>query len=186
MDVENLTKSQLRDILRTCRGFPAQELKSKPKSGKKLAGHAPMAHATIAHLHGTKPEPYKKGQTVDEAQHSIKYKSKFYMLADMVNALWLLLQKSAGKSALRSLSAGSHKKVTAKLGALFDIEAYVEKIGKVKFTKGDQSKAGRSHTKCIAVLEGRDRNGILYLHVQTFYSVLDNGLINKLLDAKTA
>ncbi|HEV2972412.1 MAG TPA: hypothetical protein VGY55_20740 [Pirellulales bacterium] len=182
MDLDNLTKSQLREILRTCRGFPAQKLKSKRKS----AGHAPMAHATTAHLHGTRPEPYKKGQTFDDFKKAVTYKSKFYMLEDMVNALWLMLQKSAGKSALRSLSAGSRKKVTAKVGALFDVEVYVEKIGRVKFTKGDQSKAGRSHTKCLAILEGRDRNGVLYLHVQTFYPILDDGFINELLNLKTA
>ena len=171
MDLENLTKTDLRDILRTSRGFPAQQLKSKRKSGQKLEGHAPMAHATIAHLHGTKPEPYKKGQTFDEVQDEIKYKSKFYMFADMVNALWLLLQTSDGKSALRSLSAGSRKKVTKNIPALFDVEVYTKESGKVKITKADQSKAGRSYTKCFAILEGRDRHGKLHLHVQTFYPI---------------
>ncbi len=182
MDLENLSKADLREILRTSRGFPAQQLTSKRKPGS----HPPMAHATSAHLHGTKPEPYKKDQTVDEVIDEVKYKSKFYMLEDMASALWHLLQTAQGKSALRSLAPGARKRVDAEIRTLFDVEVYVEGRGRIKFTKGDQSKAGRSFTRCKAILDGRDRNGTLHLHVQTFYPILDDGLINEMLDNKDA
>lgn len=174
MSLQNLDRAQLKLILQTSQGLPGQSPAAKARvssSGKLLPGRT--GHALSQHVQGAASAPYK---------------TKFRSVDAMAEALERLLRTPAGQLALANLRPGQRQAVAQDLRPALEVEALVELRPplRVTFTPFDMAKAGLHHTHVVAVLEGRDRNGELHLHVQTCYPKLDPAQIEKLLDAKTS
>ncbi len=174
MGLQNLDRAKLKLILQTSQGMPGQSPVAKARvasNGKLLSGRA--GHALSQHVQGAASAPYK---------------TKFRSLDAMAEALERLLQTPAGLQALANLRPGQRQTVAQDIRPVLEVEALVDLVPSIRvtFTPFDMTKAGMLHTHVVAVLEGRDRNGELYLHVQTCYPKLDPAQIEKLLDAKTA
>ena len=174
MSLSGLDKAKLKLILKTSQGFPSQYESSKADvrftvSGKQVSPSR-SGHAISSHVRGAS---------------ATGFKTKFCSLDDMAAALELVLQSPAGQSALARLRVGSREKVSTDVNRAFAIEAVVDGIGPVMFSRQDLAMAQVHRTSCIAILECRSRAGEMYLHVQTFYPKLDGTQMERLLNAKT-
>jgi len=174
MSLQNLDRAKLKLILQTSQGLPGQSPVAKAKiasNGKLLSGRT--GHAIGQHVQGAASAPYK---------------TKFRSVDAMADALDRLLKTPAGQQALANLRPGQRQTVAQDIRPAMEVEALVDLVPpiRVTFTPFDMTKAGLLHTHVVAVLEGRDRNGDLHLHVQTCYPKLDAAQIERLLDAKTS
>jgi hypothetical protein len=181
MGLQNLDRAKLKLILQTSQGMPGQSPVAKARiasDGKLRPGRT--GHALGNHVQGATSAPY----IADQA----RYKTKFRSLDAMAEALERLLATPAGQQALASLRPAQRQTVAQDLRPVFEVEALVELVPaiRVTFTPSDMARARMLHTHVVAVLEGRDRNGELHLHVQTCYPKLDPTQIERLLDAKTS
>ncbi len=175
MSLQDLDRAKLKLILQTSQGFPGQSPFAKAKISSKGKGLVPgkTGHAIGQHVQGAA---------------SAQYKTKFRSLDAMAHALELLLKTPAGQLALKNLRPGHREPLAQDIRPAFEVEALVELTPpiRVTFSHFDLAKAGMLSTHCVAVLEGRERNGELYLHVQTCYPKLEPVQIERLLDAKTS
>jgi len=174
MSLQNLDRAKLKLVLQTSQGFPGQSPVAKAKiasNGTLQSGRT--GHAVGKHVQGAASAPYK---------------TKFRSLDAMADALDRLLQTPAGQQALANLRPGQRQTVAQDIRPALEVEARVELVPQIRvaFTPFDMARAGMLHTHVVAVLEGRDRDGELYLHVQTCYPKLDPAQIERLLDAKTS
>lgn len=113
----------------------------------------------------------------------------------MADALDCVLRTIPGSSALLDLQRGSiRQNIHVCIPRLFGIEGAIgpdqEQKSKIppqyfKFSKAELGKAGLSHSRCFAALEGRTRGAEMYLHVQTFYPYFDNIELARLLETKS-
>lgn len=165
-------RTQLKLLLQTSQGFPAQSPSSKAKVTAGQLRPAREGHPLSQHLSGA-------GVT--------SYKTKFCSLDAMADALALVLQSADGAQALQTLAPAVRKTVKVEVPGAFEIEAELQWTPplKVKFNRTDLALAGRTTTRCVAVLEGRLRDGRTHLHVQTFYPELAPAEIEALIDKKT-
>src|SRR4051795_12192666 len=113
MDVQNLTRDKVREILRTSEGINTQSLqfKARIKDGHLLP--ATVAHPISSHLHSASP-------LVDTSR-----KTLFISMDDMVEALWLVLHSAEGVSKLRNLKTGERDTINAVVGRPFPFECEV-------------------------------------------------------------
>jgi hypothetical protein len=99
----------------------------------------------------------------------------FISMNDMVEALWLCLRSPMGVSKLKNLKTGERDTIKSSVGRLFPFGCEVPDaqgrptIHKVKFSIGEQVRAGWSATTCIAVVEIRERSQVQHLQIHTFY-----------------
>ena len=175
MEIAELNPALLKQILRTSQGFPAQWIEAKAQvkpgqSGTKTVRATPAGHPISSHIRGA---------------DAIMKKTKFCSLDDQVAALWLLLNTPEGIQALKQLNPGVRDKpLKRKIDRLFPVQwAAPGRPGRI-FTTAEQTDIGIVHTTCVAVLEGRERGGRLYLHIQTCYPKLEKTQIDMMSSRK--
>jgi hypothetical protein len=175
MSLQDLDKSKLKLILKTSQGFATQFESSKAMvkitDGVKHISPSRAGHAISSHVRGAA---------------ATGVKTKFCSIDDMASALEMLLKTLSGHQALNRLAAGRRERVETDINRVFRIEAVVDGIGTVTFNDRDLAAAHIHRTRCLAILEGRSRSRELYLHVQTFYPVVNPTQIQQLFDAKTS
>ncbi|MET0385754.1 MAG: hypothetical protein ABW321_07330 [Polyangiales bacterium] len=177
MTIQSLDKAQLKLILKTSQDFPAQWPNAQarvvnPGLPTRRLSPSRAGHAIGSHLRGA-------GAT--------KPKTKFCSLDDMADALALVLQTSPGVQALQTLAAGERQTVEVQVAKQFEIYAEWGPPYPLRrvFSRVELTMAHVHATRCVAVLEGRLRNGTLHLHVQTFYPALSPIEVARLFDNAT-
>ena len=175
VEITELHRPLLKQILQTGQGFPVQrtgataQVKTDPASGKKSVSSKPVGHPISSHVRGA---------------DAIEGKTKFCSLDDQVEALWQLLNTSQGIQALRALGSGVRQTIDDQINGLFPVEAPVPgQRGARTFTTSQQTSIGINRTRCVAVLEGRQRGSRLYLHVHTCYPKLTPAQVSLLASA---
>jgi hypothetical protein len=168
VDITELSKPLIRQILRTSEGFPTRRAGAlahvrTDAGGARSVSPKPVGHALASHVRGA---------------DAIANKTKYCSLDDQAEALWLLLSSPAGIHALSVLATGVRQTVEGDVGRLFPIEATVPGVGAVTFTTADQQAVGITGTRCVAVLEGRARADRVYLHIHTCYPKLQAAQIS--------
>jgi hypothetical protein len=170
MEISELNKALLKQILKTSQGFggqtPASQARTvpNPATGGKTLSPTRVGHPISSHVRGA---------------DAIGDKTKFCSLDDQVEALWLLLNTTSGIQALRSLRAGVRQNLSEDLPRLFPIEAPLPH-GAQTFTTAELTRAGILRTRCVAIIEGRSRGTQTYLHVHTCFPKLTAAQITAL------
>lgn len=174
MSLQHFDKETLKLVLRTSECFTSQRSR-RP------------SHSLRNHLRGTQP---REDQIGDRVRWTC-----FCSFDDMADALDCVLRTIPGSSALLDLQRGSiRQNIHVCIPRLFGIEGAIgpdqEQKSKIppqyfKFSKAELGKAGLSHSRCFAALEGRTRGSEKYLHVQTFYPYFDNIELARLLETKS-
>lgn len=163
LDLQSLSRDDVRDILRTSEGIRSQKWIAQIKDGR--VSPPPTGHPITSHLHSAE-------------RHDVEpetNKTKFLSMDDMVEALWQLLRTPVASEKIGTLVVGSRVKVTAEIGMLFGFECEVSDpqgrgtTHRVRFTREEQRQAGRSNTTCVAIVERRQRGHRSYLQIHTFY-----------------
>ena len=168
MKLDNLGPEECKLFLNVSEGFPSQTSKARIKKGSLSPSKA--GHSLAEHLRGVA---------------SATLKTKFCSKNDMALALSLLLNSAEGKAALDRLEPGKRVPLESRIGQPFGVDAYIAELGKrVTFSRSDMVKARVNGVTCVAILEGRVRNGEDLLHVQTFYPTLSEDEITRLLNIK--
>jgi hypothetical protein len=161
-------KNELKLLLQTSQGFPAQSPDSKAhvRSPRRLLSGA--------------AEPLPVALT--------SFKTRFSSLDAAADALSMVFRSAEGVRALQTLTPGARDTLTVDVTPALEIEADVawSPAQRVKFTRTDMALAGMTTTRCVAVLEGRPRAGRTHVHVHTFYPKLEPTELEALLDKKTA
>jgi len=169
MDVQGLTRDKVREILRASEGIPSQVSDARKGDDGRLEA-AKSGHAIGGHLHSAS---------------LAEDKTKFISFNDMVEALWLVLHSQEGVAKLRVLNTGHRATISVTLGRLFPFECELAgaqgRTHKVRFSTGEQVRAGWSQTACVAVVEARERANVQHLQVHTFYPKYARADLNRLL-----
>ena len=131
MDLLSLSKDELKLILKTSQGLPAQRTETKARvkieDADRKVSPKPTGHPLSSHVRGSE---------------SGKLKTKYCSLDDMALALELVLKTTRGQEALRRLQPGRRQTVSATLQQVFSIEAVIQDEGPTKFSKTDVLKSG--------------------------------------------
>jgi len=172
MEIRNLTRDDVRQILRASEGIPSQISSARIVGGRVLP--AAVGHPIAGHLH-----------SAGFAEH----KTKFVSMDDMVEALWLLLQTPTAAANIANLKVGNRTTVRSEIAAVFGFECEVPDpqgrgtVHQVRFTPQEQRGVGRWRTTCVAVIEGRERAGRSHLQIHTFYPAIGTAELSSLLQA---
>jgi len=171
MPLNNLTAAQLKLILQTSEGFPAQHESSKAMIKAGNLSPSRVGHSLGSHLRGA---------------GAVSLKTKFANLDEMARALEAVLRTPIGQATLRRLRPGLREPaLTVDIPPQFTISAVADSGGgATTFGPREFGAAGIHRLPCTLILEGRERAGSLHLHVQTFFPKLDAGQLEKLLAAK--
>jgi hypothetical protein len=172
MEIRNLTRDDVRQILRASEGIPSQISQAKIVNGR--VSPATVGHPITSHLH-----------SAGFAQN----KTKFLSMEDMVEALWQLLQTATSAAVIANLKVGRRDTVKSEISTLFGFECEVPDpqgrgtVHHVRFTPEEQRRAGRWRTTCVAVVEGRERAGRSHLQIHSFYPAVSSAEVSSLLQA---
>ena len=170
MEIGNLTRDDIRQILRASEGIPSQISSARIVRGRVLP--ATVGHPIASHLHSA---------------GFADNKTKFVSMDDMVEALWLLLRTPGAAANIASLRVGSRTTVRSEIAAVFSFECEIPDpqgrgtVHQVRFTPQEQRGAGRWRTTCVAVVEGRERAGRSHLQIHTFYPAISTAELSSLL-----
>ena len=173
MDLQNPTRNDVRQILRASEGIPSWVSEARKIGGQLVP--AKMGHPITNHLHSVR---------------ATKNKTKFVSMDDMVEAVWQVLNSPPGQAALRTLQPNMRPpEIVWELDRLLPVECEVPDpqgrptTHQVTFTSDDQLRAGHRRTKCLVVIEGRERAGVTHLQVVTAYPAIDKLQIQHLLQS---
>lgn len=108
MDVHNLTRDAVREILRASQGIPTQLPDSKAYVKDGRVQSSKMGHAISDHLHSAS---LAAGKT------------KFISLDDMVEALWQVLHSPPGVSTVKNLKTGQRDTIRSAFKCLPGLRA---------------------------------------------------------------
>jgi hypothetical protein len=156
MEIRNLTREDVRQILRASEGIPSQISAARIVGGRVLP--ATVGHPIASHLHSA---------------GFAENKTKFLSMDDMVEALWLLLQSPVAAN-IANLRVGERTTVRSDVTEVFGFECEVPDpqgratVHHVRFTPQEQRSAGRWRTTCVAVVECRERAGRSHLQIHSF------------------
>ena len=134
MEIRNLTRDDVRQILRVSEGVPSQISSARIVDGRVLP--ATVGHPIASHLHSA---------------GFAENKTKFLSLDDMVEALWLLLQSPAAAN-ITKLRVGDRTTIRSDITAVFGFECEVPdpqgrpSVHHIRFTPQEQRNAGRWRT----------------------------------------
>jgi hypothetical protein len=133
----------------------------------------------LARIDNGKISPARLGHPLKHHLHSLastENKTKFLSMDDMVDALLLLLKTPAAAAKIKALRVGARDSIRGAVPQLFGFEcdAIPDPQGRsathrVKFSRDEVLKSGRSVMTCVAVIEGRERAGTPHLQVHSFY-----------------
>jgi hypothetical protein len=144
--------SLIRAVLQTSEGFPSQVSKARIKDGELSPGK--VGHAKDSHLRTDGP----------------RGKTRFKSNEDTEEALRQLLNTGAGQIMLGDAYSNPGKRVRCDADIeLFDIIKIDKSGAKSVISAQQQQSEGQAHTRCHLEFEVRERNGISYAHVQTFF-----------------
>jgi hypothetical protein len=172
MEFRNMTRDDVRQILRASEGIPSQISSARIVGGRLLS--ATVGHSIATHLHSA---------------GFAENKTKFLSMNDMVEALWLLLHTPVAAETIANLRVGSRAIVRSEIAELFGFECEVRDpqgrgtVHHVRFTPQEQRSAGRWRTACVAVIEARERAGRSHLQIHTFYPSIATVELSALLRA---
>jgi hypothetical protein len=179
MDIRNLTRDDVRQILRASEGIPSQISAATIVNGRVSA--ARVGHPISSHLHSA--------EFAAPNADLVAKKTKFLSMDDMVEAFWQLLQTSTAAAQISNLVAGQRTTVKTEVGSLFGFECEVPDpqgrgtVHRVRFTPEEQRRAGRWKTTCVAVVEIRERAGRPHLQIHSFYPAVSQSDVSQLLNA---
>ena len=159
MNLLNLTRDNVREILRASEGIPSS------------VGPRNMAHPLTNHLRSA---GYTRNLNVDGSPSN---KTRFISMADMEEAVWQILQSPVGLAAVKGLKPGYRPNaIKWDLDRLLafncdvpDPQGRPNMRHSVTFTTHEQLRAGFGRTKCLLVIEGRERAGVTHIQVVTAY-----------------
>jgi hypothetical protein len=142
-----------------------------------------MGHPVTNHLHSA---GYTRNLNVDGSPPN---KTRFISMADMEEAVWQTLQSPVGMAAVKSLRPG-YRPDAIKWGLdrllafncdVPDPQGRPYVTHSVTFRTHEQVLAGLGRTKCVLVIEGRERAGVTHIQVVTAYPSVEKHDIQALL-----
>jgi len=161
VNLTRLTRQDVQEILRASEGIPSQVSSARVENGRVVP--AATGHPVSSHLHSA---------------GLVENKTKFLSMADMVEALWQLLQTPKATATLATLMVGTRATVRSEVPGLFGFECHLPDpqgrgtVHRVVFTPDEQRRAGRTKTTCVAVIEARQRADREHLQIHSFYPAI--------------